>query len=76
MSWRALKRKDGGVDQWAIGFVTYTVCKVVAGGEVKYEAWRLPGVMLGRYGKSADAQLACERDMQEPKPGRRISGAK
>lgn len=64
MSWKALKRKDGTVDQWAVGYVTYTVCKIVTDGQVKYEAWKLPGERLGSFDKSAEAQSACERHMR------------
>jgi hypothetical protein len=62
LKWMALKRKDGGRDEYAIGRVTHTVCKV--GNE--YETWRLdkPPVHLGMSPTSVAAQKVAEKDMQ------------
>jgi len=66
MKWLAIKRKDGSVDPYAIGYVSHTVAKVMVMDQPRYEAWRLvaPAVMLGSYPQAKEAQAACERDMR------------
>jgi hypothetical protein len=60
LKWLALKRKDGTRDDYAIGLVTHTVCKV---GE-EFETWRLdkPLVHLGMSPSCAEAQAKAEKD--------------
>jgi hypothetical protein len=64
MKWLALKRKDGGKDEYAIGLVTHTVCKI--GNE--YETWRLDKpepLHLGMSSSSAEAQTKAEKDARK-----------
>jgi hypothetical protein len=62
MKWLPLKRKDGGKDEYAIGLVTHTVCKI---GE-EYETWRLDKpTHLGMSSTSAEAQTKAEKDARK-----------
>lgn len=71
--WLALKRKDDSLEQYAIGFVSHTVCKTVNNGKTLFEAWRVSSeftesVPLGVFsGANAFelAKLCVENDARE-----------
>lgn len=64
MRWLALKKLDGAIDQYAIGYVTYTVAKVIVDGTPQFEAYRLAyngREFLGTADTAAGAKLIVER---------------